>query len=126
MATAGWRLIRTPAGTELDVRVPAAPPVRWPVPEPALMTLAAGFGPVELELSRVGPVLEGRVPVPATLLAVPAAQRVLSVWAPGYAASGAVDREAVVDYARTRLSLAEQGHSDASLAELVAVRGRSW
>lgn len=126
MGTADWRLIRTSAGTELDVRVPAAPPVRWPVPEPGLVTLTAGFGPIELELSRAGLLFEGRMPVPATVLALPAAQRVLSVWAPGFAAaSGAVDRAAVLGYARTRLSLAGQGHPDASLAELVAVRARS-
>ncbi|MBP2476666.1 hypothetical protein JOF53_005538 [Crossiella equi] len=104
VAEASWTVSRRNGITELAVTA-------LPAPGSVPPRLAARFGPVDLDLDLTPDgVLTGRVPLPATALLLPAAQRVLTVYAPGFAEPGPPDpdaparRAALVELARTRLS----------------------
>jgi hypothetical protein len=102
-ADAEWAVVRADGTTYLEVTVALVPGVRT--------RLAARFGQVEVDLDRTDDLgrLTGRAPVPATVLLLPPAQRVLTVYAPDFARPGesfADDqdrRDALVAYARSRI-----------------------
>lgn len=109
-AEAAWAVVRRGGESVLEVSVPGTS-----------VPLRARFGPVEVALDEHG---DGAVPVPASVLLLPAAQRVLTVYAPAFAAPDAppdqdapARRAALVAMARARLTA-----PDATLTELAATR----
>lgn len=85
-ADATWAVVRRTGASLLDVSVPGAPSA------PNGVRLAARFGPVELILdrTRTSGGFTGQAPVPASVLLLPAAQRVLTVYAPDFAAPDSI------------------------------------
>ncbi|GAB3903448.1 hypothetical protein GCM10029964_095400 [Kibdelosporangium lantanae] len=78
-AEARWAVVRVDGGTYLEVAVAIVAGAR--------PRLAARFGQVDVVLDRVDDLgwLTGRTQVPATVLLLPPAQRVLTVYAPDFA-----------------------------------------
>jgi len=117
-ADATWTVVRRGGESVLEVSVPMAPAATG-------IPLAARFGPVELSLGeRADGAVTGHAPVPASVLLLPAAQRVLTVYAPGFATpeapadpDAAARRAALVAMARDRLTA-----PDATLTERAAAR----
>ncbi|ONI76100.1 hypothetical protein ALI144C_35985 [Actinosynnema sp. ALI-1.44] len=103
-ADAEWAVVRAGGTTYLDVAVAQVPGAR--------QRLAARFGQVDVDLDRTDDFgrRTGRTPVPATVLLLPPAQRVLMVYAPDFAqpteptAGDQVRRAAIVTYARSRVN----------------------
>ncbi|WHT16478.1 hypothetical protein N8J89_25475 [Crossiella sp. CA-258035] len=102
-AESTWTILRRNGKTLLEVTARPAP---GGVPP----RLAAQFGPVDLPLEPTpAGSLTGSIPLPATALLLPADQRVLTVYAPGFAEPAPPDpaaadrRAALVAHARTRL-----------------------
>ena len=108
-ANATWSVVRRDGELVLAVTVPTVRPV----------PLAARFGRVEVPLDGGA----GQVTVPPSVLLLPAAQRTLTVYAPGFATEPADDpdaparRAALVAMARARI-----GAPDATLTERAAAR----
>jgi hypothetical protein len=109
-ADATWAVVRRGGESVLEVSVPGTG-----------VPLRARFGPLDVALDEQG---AGAVPVSASVLLLPAAQRVLTVYAPGFAtpdAPGDPDaparRAAIVAMARARLTA-----PDATLTERAAGR----
>jgi hypothetical protein len=101
-ADAEWAVVRSGGATHVEVAVSLVPGAR--------PRLAARFGQVEVDLDRLDDFgrLTGRAPVPATVLLLPPAHRVLTVYAPDFAqpeessAEGRERRAAIIAYARSR------------------------
>jgi hypothetical protein len=101
-AEAEWAIVRSDGATYLEVSVSLVPGAR--------PRLAARFGEVEVDLDRLDDFgrLTGRTPVSATVLLMPSAQRVLTVYAPDFAqpgessSDGQERRAAIIAYARSR------------------------
>lgn len=109
-ADATWSVVRRDGGLVLAVSVPTLRPV----------PLAARFGEIEAPLHDG----TGQVTVPPSVLLLPAAQRTLTVYAPGFAEpepetdpDAAARRAALVAMARARLDA-----PDATLTERAAAR----
>jgi len=106
-ADATWSLVRRGGELVLAVSVPTI----------TTTPLTARFGPVEVPIADG----TGTVPVPSTVLLLPATQRKLTVYAPGFAAEETADpdapgrRAALVAMARARLTA-----PDATLTERAA------
>jgi hypothetical protein len=104
-ADAEWAVVRSQGATYLEVAVPLVTRAR--------PSLAARFGQVDVRLDQTDGFgrLTGRAPVPPTVLLLPPAQRVLTVYAPDFAQPGqaedgsAARREAIIAYARSRAGL---------------------
>jgi hypothetical protein len=105
-ADAEWAVVRSQGSTYLEVAVPLV--------TRAQPNLAARFGQVDVQLDQADGFgrLTGRAPVPPTVLLLPPAQRVLTVYAPDFARPGQTAddsparREAIIAYARSRAGLA--------------------
>jgi hypothetical protein len=102
-ADAEWSVVRRQGSTFLEVAVSPGPR--------GGARLAARFGRVEVELDDIDGLgrITGRTAVPPTVLLLPPAQRVLTVYAPDFAVpapatdpDGPARRAAIVAYARTR------------------------
>ncbi|MET1075329.1 MAG: hypothetical protein ABWY11_21965 [Umezawaea sp.] len=102
-AEAVWTLVRRQGTTFLEVEVS-------PGPRPGAR-LAAHFGQVDVPIDGTDPLgrLTGRVAVPPTVLLLPPASRVLTVYAPDFALpgqdtdpDGPARRAAIIAYARFR------------------------
>jgi hypothetical protein len=104
-ADAEWAVVRSQGATYLEVAVPLV--------TRAQPSLAARFGQVDVQLDQTDGFgrLTGRAPVSPTVLLLPPAQRVLTVYAPDFAQPGqtedgsAARREAIIAYARSRAGL---------------------
>jgi hypothetical protein len=104
-ADAEWAVVRSQGATYLEVAVPLV--------TRAQPSLAARFGQVDVRLDQTDDFgrLTGRAPVPPTVLLLPPAQRVLTVYAPDFAQPGQPEdgsparREAIIAYARSRAGL---------------------
>ncbi|MCS7477547.1 hypothetical protein ACFFQW_34370 [Umezawaea endophytica] len=117
-ADARWSLVRRQGSTFLEVAVSPGPRSGPP--------LAARFGQVEVALDDTDGLgrVTGRAPVPPTVLLLPPAQRVLTVYAPDFASPAAgpdpdarTRRAAIVARARSRV-----GSPTATLTERLAGR----
>jgi hypothetical protein len=109
-ADATWAVVRRGGESVLEVSVPGTG-----------VPLLARFGPLDVALDERG---EGAVPVPATVLFLPAAQRMLTVYSPGFAVPDAPEdpdaparRAAIVAMAKARRTA-----PDATLTERAAGR----
>jgi hypothetical protein len=109
-ADATWAVVRRGGQSVLEVSAPGTG-----------VPLRARFGPLDVALDEQG---DGAVPVPASVLLLPAAQRVLTVYAPDFAAQDTPEdpdaparRAAIVALARARLAA-----PDATLTERAAGR----
>jgi hypothetical protein len=99
-AEAQWAIVRSQGMTYLEVAVPVVARTR----------LAASFGQSDVRLDEMDSFgrATGRVQVPPTVLLSPPAQRVLTVYAPGFAEPAEADpdstvrRAAIIEYARAR------------------------
>ena len=126
-AEAEWSILRRDGRNRLAVTVPAAPEVRYPIPEtPPAPVLAARFGPadlgVRLSLRRNGNTFGGETELPPNALLLPTAERTLSITDPRLDEGDEMEpepevRAALLDYARARLT-----EPSASLAERFAGR----
>ncbi|GAA2786060.1 hypothetical protein [Crossiella cryophila] len=103
VAEASWIILRRNGISVLEASIPPSPGGFPP-------RLAARFGPVELDLEPTPTgELTGSIPLPATALLLPADQRVLTVYAPEFAAPAPPDpaaparRAALVGFALSRL-----------------------
>jgi hypothetical protein len=102
-ADAEWAVVRSDGVTYLEVAVTLVPGLR--------PRLAARFGQVDVQLDRTDGLgrLIGRTPVSPTVLLLPPAQRVLTVYAPDFAEPAEPDedsparRAAIIAYAQSRV-----------------------
>jgi hypothetical protein len=117
-ADAQWSVVRRQGSTFLEVVVSPGPRAGTP--------LAARFGQVDVALDDTDGLgrVTGRTPVPPTVLLLPPAQRVLTVYAPDFADPATTPdpdvttrRVAIVAYARSRV-----GSPTATLTERLAGR----
>jgi len=117
-ADARWSLVRRQGSTFLEVEVSPGPR--------SGTRLAARFGRVDVALDATDGLghVTGRAPVPPTVLLLPPAQRVLTVYAPDFASpvpepdpDASTRRAAIIAYARSRA-----GSPTATLTERLAGR----
>jgi hypothetical protein len=114
-ADARWAVVRADGSTYLEVAVTLVSGSR--------PRLAARFGQVEVDLDRTDDLgrLTGRIQVPSTVLLLPPAQRVLTVYAPDFAQPQGptedLNRAAIIAYALSRV-----GSSSATYTERTAGR----
>ncbi|ALG09522.1 hypothetical protein [Kibdelosporangium phytohabitans] len=117
-ANAEWAVVRTGGSTYLEVAVALVAGARQP--------LAARFGQVDVDLDRIDDLgrLTGRAPVPATVLLMPPAQRVLTVYAPDFARpkesteDDRARRDVIVEYARSRMEAASATRTERTAGQL--------
>ncbi|MBP2324564.1 hypothetical protein JOF56_004949 [Kibdelosporangium banguiense] len=104
-ADAEWAVVRNQGATYLEVAVSLVARAR--------PTLAARFGQFDVQLDQADGFgrLTGRASVPPTVLLLPPAQRVLTVYAPDFAQPGPAEegnsarRQAIIAYARSRSAM---------------------